>query len=81
MVGGGHIRLNGKRVERSAQNVSVGDVLVIPLARKVAIIELINLPDRRGPSEEAHSCYRVLDVGAANPIAVAETTPEGIELP
>lgn len=32
LVGAGHIRLNGKRVERTAQAVQAADVLVLPLA-------------------------------------------------
>jgi ribosome-associated heat shock protein Hsp15 len=69
LVGQGHIRLNGRRVERTAQAVAEGDVLVLPLARAVIVIELLALPARRGPTCEAQSCYRVLDERAANPIA------------
>lgn len=69
LVGKGHIRLNGKRVERAAQAIAVGDVLVLPLARAIVVIELLTLPARRGPPAEAQSCYRVLDVRAEIPIA------------
>ena len=72
LVGAGHIRLNGKRVERIAQGVAVGDVLVLPLPRGVAVIELLTLPERRGPVAEALACYRVLDGTAANPIAASD---------
>lgn len=81
LVGEGHIRLNGRRIERSAQGVAVGDVLVLPTPRGVAVIELLTLPLRRGPAAEAQSCYRALDVAAANPIAGGKTPPEGTELP
>lgn len=77
LIGEGHVRLNGRRIERTSQPVTVGDVLVLPVGRGVRIIELVAVPDRRGPAAEAQSCYRVLDVAAANPIATAETTPEG----
>lgn len=82
LVEQGHIRLGGKRVERSAQGIAVGDVLVLPLARGVIVIEVLALPARRGPPAEAQSCYRVLDERATNPIA-ADTarSPEGIPRP
>lgn len=73
LVGAGHMRLNGKRVERAAQAVAVGDVLVLALPRGVVVIELLALPHRRGPASEARGCYRVLDERAANPIAASQT--------
>lgn len=81
----GHIRLNGRRVERSAQGVRVGDVLTLPLGPGVRVIEVLSLPERRGPASEAQACYRALgptfgpsgntalDAEAANPIAAALT--------
>lgn len=77
-IGEGHIRLNGRRVEKANQQVAQGDVLVIPLGKTVRVLELINLPQRRGPAPEAQSCYRVLDDGAASHLAGGETEhPEG----
>lgn len=69
----GHIRLNGRRVERSAHKVAAGDVLVLPLPGGVRVIEVLDLPQRRGPAAEAATCYRELDVAATNPIAAAGT--------
>lgn len=63
----GHIRLNGKRMDKAHQNVLAGDVLTLPLARRVLVIEVIALPQRRGPASEAQSCYRVLDETASCP--------------
>lgn len=65
----GHIRLNGRRVDRAHQKIAPGDVLVIPLVRGVQVIELLGLPLRRGPAAEAQSCYRVLDGANGLPIA------------
>jgi ribosome-associated heat shock protein Hsp15 len=67
----GHIRLNGRRVDRSHQKVAAGDVLTVPLGVRVRVIELLALPQRRGPPAEAQSCYRVLDETGAFPIAAA----------
>lgn len=69
MVGEGHIRLNGRRVEKANQQVFAGDVLVIPVGQAIRVIELLALPIRRGPAPEAQGCYRVLDDGATSPLA------------
>ncbi len=54
----GHIRCNGARVTRLDQAIAAGDVLTLPLARDVLTIELVALPERRGPPAEAKACYR-----------------------
>ncbi|MEO6386962.1 MAG: S4 domain-containing protein [Croceibacterium sp.] len=64
-----HMRLNGVRVTKHDQGVSVGDVLTLPLARQVLVIELLALPQRRGAGGEARACYRPLDAGPAKAIA------------
>lgn len=69
----GHVRLNGRRVERAHQNVAAGDVLVIPAHRGVRVIEVLALPERRGPASEAQACYRVLDEPRPFPIAAPQT--------
>lgn len=78
----GHVRLGHRRVERHSQRVEPGEVLVLPLGQTVLVIEILTIPDRRGPAREAQSCYRVLDERAANPIAgskdsqsLGDTTP------
>ena len=73
----GHIRLNGTRATRQDQPVSPGDVLTLPLARKVLVIELLALPARRGPAKEAQACYRPLDAGGAKRIAGQNAPAEG----
>ena len=77
LVGMGHIRRNGSRVERCSVAVGVGDVLVLPWggqeAGGVRVIEILSLPQRRGPSAEAQSHYRVLDDRRVLPIAGSPT--------
>lgn len=68
-IGEGHIRLNGARVTRNDQPVAVGDVLTLPLGRSVMVMELLALPERRGPAAEAKACYRPLDGDRAKRIA------------
>jgi ribosome-associated heat shock protein Hsp15 len=69
----GHIRLNGRRIDRAHQKVGPGDVLTVPIAAGVRVIEVLSLPTRRGPSSEAQACYRVLDGGPALPIAAPQS--------
>jgi len=73
----GHIRRNGERVTRQDQAVAAGDVLTLPLARKVVVIELLALPARRGPAAEARACYRHLDADGAKRIAGEIAQAEG----
>ncbi|OCC24011.1 RNA-binding protein [Croceicoccus estronivorus] len=71
----GHIRRNGKRVERSGLPIMIGDILTLPLRSRVLVIELTCLPGRRGPPAEARECYRVLDGGADFAIAGRRNEP------
>lgn len=68
----GHIRQNGRRIEKPGHAVKAGDVLVLPLPRRVTVIEILALPTRRGPATEAQACYRTLDDPAENPIAARD---------
>jgi ribosome-associated heat shock protein Hsp15 len=78
----GHIRRNGKRVDRCGQPIAVGDILTLPLRSGVAVIELTEMPARRGPPGEARDCYRVLDGGRDFAIAPARTlSPEEEDRP
>ncbi len=74
MAEDGHIRLNGRRIDRAHQKIAAGDVLVLPLPSGVRVIELLALPARRGPPSEAQSLYRVLDGARDFPIAADHTT-------
>ena len=69
LVGTGHARRNGVRVERASQEVREGDVLTLPLRSGVRVIEVLALPVRRGPPAEARACYRMLDENRETAIA------------
>jgi ribosome-associated heat shock protein Hsp15 len=69
LVAEGHVRRNGARVGRSHEPVAVGDVLVVPLGPRVRVIEVVALPQRRGPASEAQTCYRALDDGGGFALA------------
>lgn len=61
LVREGHLRRNGARVTRPSQAVAVGDVLTIPLGSGVRLVEVLALPEKRGPARDARACYRALD--------------------
>ena len=77
----GHIRLNGRRVERSSHAIRIGDVLTLPAADRVRVIEIVALPHRRGPALEAQACYRTLDALAPFAIAPLQTAQTSGEPP
>jgi ribosome-associated heat shock protein Hsp15 len=65
----GHIRLNGRRIEKPSTAVAPGNILTLPLPARVQTIQILALPFRRGPAHEAQTFYRVLDGQADNHIA------------
>jgi ribosome-associated heat shock protein Hsp15 len=73
-VQAGHMRLNGKRIEKPSTAVIPGDILTLPMRTQVKVIEILALPTRRGPAPEAQSCYRVLDEKAENLLAARHST-------
>ena len=77
----GHIRLNGRRVERSAHAIRAGDILTMPAGEGVQVIEIVALPHRRGPALEARAYYHTLDALAPFAIAPAQTAQTSGEPP
>ncbi len=61
LVDKGHIRRNGERVTRCSRDIAEGDILTLPLGNSVKLVEILALPQRRGPPREAQACYRELD--------------------
>lgn len=59
----GHIRLNGRRIERAHAPVRAGDLITFPHSDTVRVVRVIALPARRGPAPEAQACYEELTVG------------------
>lgn len=59
----GHIRINGRRVERSHTIVRPGDLITFPYGQKVRVVRVSSLPQRRGPAPEAQACYEEIVVG------------------
>ena len=53
----GHMRIDGRVIDRAHAAVAPGNVLSFPLHSKVRVIRIEALPARRGPAAEARACY------------------------
>ena len=58
----GFVRIDGRRVEKSSEEVRVGSVVALPLHGRVRILKVLCLPERRGPASEARLCYEDLAI-------------------
>jgi ribosome-associated heat shock protein Hsp15 len=63
----GHVRIDGKRVEKASETVRLGSVIALPLHDRVRVLKVLGLPERRGPAPEARLCYEELGIDAARP--------------
>ena len=63
----GHVRIDGRRVEKSSEDVRVGSIVALPLHEKVRILRVVALPTRRGPAPEAQACYEELGIDEPRP--------------
>jgi ribosome-associated heat shock protein Hsp15 len=58
----GHVRIDGRRVEKVSDTVRVGSTIALPLHDRVRVLRVLALPERRGPASEARGCYEELGV-------------------
>jgi ribosome-associated heat shock protein Hsp15 len=65
----GYVRIDGKRIGKSSEEVHIGSVVALPLHGNVRVLRVLSLPDRRGPATEARACYEELGIDAAKPQA------------
>lgn len=63
----GHARIDGRRVEKSSEDVHVGSIIALPLHGRVRILKVLSLPERRGPAAEARLCFEELGIDEAKP--------------
>ena len=61
----GHVRIDGKHVAKSSEEIRVGSVIALPLRGGVRVLRVTSLPTRRGPASEARLAYREIDEGSA----------------
>lgn len=59
----GHIRVNGRRIDRAHAPVRAGDLITFPYPTGVRVVRVLQLPLRRGPAPEAQACYEELTIG------------------
>jgi ribosome-associated heat shock protein Hsp15 len=62
----GHVRVDGKRIEKPSEDVRVGSMIALPLHGRVRVLKVLRLPDRRGPATEARLCYEELGARDGN---------------
>jgi ribosome-associated heat shock protein Hsp15 len=62
LIAAGHVRVDGRRVDRASTSVREGSLIVLPGPPRVRVLRIVSLPVRRGPPAEASACY--IDMGA-----------------
>lgn len=60
VIADGHVRIDGKRIDKPSTEVRVGSIIALPLHGEILVIRVLCLPARRGPSTEARACYEEL---------------------
>jgi ribosome-associated heat shock protein Hsp15 len=65
LIDAGHVRVDGKRVSKTSEDVRVGQVIALPLRGRVRVLRVVSLPERRGPPSEARTAYQEIDEAAA----------------
>ena len=63
----GHVRIDGKRVEKPSEDVRVGSVIALPLRDRVRVLKVLALPERRGPASEARLAYEEQGIDGDRP--------------
>ncbi len=63
LIAAGHVRIDGKRVAKTAEDVCVGSIIALPLRGQVRVLRVTSLPARRGPASEARLAYEEIDEG------------------
>jgi ribosome-associated heat shock protein Hsp15 len=57
VVDDGYVRVDGRRVVKSSEEVRIGSVVALPLHGNVRILRVLSLPERRGPASQVRACY------------------------
>jgi ribosome-associated heat shock protein Hsp15 len=57
LIAAGHVRLNGRRIEKASIEVREGDAITLPRGEGAMAIRIVTIPLRRGPAPEAQACY------------------------
>ncbi len=57
MIRAGHLRVDGQRATKPAHALRPGQVLTFVQARRVRVVRITHLAQRRGPAPEARALY------------------------
>ena len=57
---GGHVRVNGGRIDAASRAVKTGDVVTVALDRVVRVLQVTGFAERRGAAETARALYEDL---------------------
>ena len=63
----GHIRLNGRRIEKASVEVKIGDTLTVPRGKEIVVVRVLGCGIRRGPATEAQALYEILTEDVLDP--------------
>ncbi|MEH3046064.1 RNA-binding S4 domain-containing protein [Sphingomonas adhaesiva] len=63
MASDGHLRIDGRAIDRAHAPVRVGNILTFAHHGHVRVLRVAALPHRRGPAPEAQGCYEELLLG------------------
>lgn len=58
----GYVRIDGRRIDKSSDEVRVGSVVALPLHGRVRILRVLCLPQQRGSAAEARACYEEVGI-------------------
>ena len=72
----GHLRIDGRPIDRAHCPVRIGNVLTFAVADQVRVIRVEALPARRGPAPEAQGCYPDLIAGSTPADTVRDPASE-----
>jgi ribosome-associated heat shock protein Hsp15 len=78
LVTGGHVRVNGERVQAASRALRAGDVVTVALDRTVRILKVTAFAERRGSADAASVLYEDLSprLSPAEPKAPAVAARE-----
>ena len=68
IIAAGHLRLDGRRVERASTPIRAQAILVLPGPPRIRVVRVVRLPHRRGPPAEAAACYVDMGIASETPV-------------
>lgn len=74
---GRRVRVNRQVIAKASATLKVGDVLTFPQGRRIRVIKVLDLGQRRGPAAEAQTLYDDLDPPTPRPAETEAADPTG----